>query len=128
MTLGTSEYIFRNGDRVRFFIWESQEAYIAGFPDGKGTQAVFHPYEYKLHVDTGEIEKLNPFGEIHFVAGLYGSGVVTHECLHSCFHWAEINSVKLPEEEESFCWELGMMVSAFWKWHYRLLEWQTGLS
>lgn len=55
-------------------------------------------------------------GHIHFHAGSFAMGTITHECTHAAIAWAKVARIDpmhingtgwASDQEESFCWVLG---------------------
>ena len=126
------DYNFKNGMTVNIVVWDDRQAFLLYSPhDILECYAFFHPAEYKAEqLPTGELKPIfqKEVGSIHLVKGDYGSGVITHECCHACVQWLQMSGYNIKDNDEDFCYEVGMMVSKFWKWHYELLEGRIGMS
>jgi hypothetical protein len=125
-------YKFENKMCVFIRVWENRQQFLDYSPRGEmECYAFFHPYEYKgEQFPDGTIKPIyqKEIGEIHLVKGDYGSGVITHECSHACIQWLQMAGLNIKDNDEDFCYELGMIVSKFWKWHYEVLESRIGMS
>jgi hypothetical protein len=125
-------YKFKNEMEVIVTVWNDRQLFLKNSPhDGLECYAFFHPAEYKAEqLPTGELKPIYQkyIGEIHLVKGDYGSGVITHECSHACIQWLQMSGLNLKDNDEDFCYELGMIVSKFWKWHFEVLESRIGMS
>src|SRR3972149_986377 len=103
-----TEYQFRDAHKVNIILWHTRDAFLAHAPGVESHyHAFFHPYIYNIYAETGKVLWQEHIGELHFVAGNYGSGLVSHECCHAVFHLAQMAQMDLREKDEEFCYELG---------------------
>jgi hypothetical protein len=128
----SKEYVFKNGCIVDILVWDTRQLFLDNSPhDGLECYAFFHPDPYKAEqLPDGTIKPIyqKEIGEIHLVKGEYGSGVITHECAHACIQWMEVSGYNFKDSDEDFYYELGMIVSKFWTWHYQILNETIGMS
>ena len=126
------KHVFQNEMEVDIVVWDDREAFLLYSPhDEMSCYAFFHPAEYKAEqLPNGKLKPIyqKEVGSIHLVKGDYGSGVITHECSHACIQWLQMSGYNIKDNDEDFCYEIGMMVSKFWQWHYILLENRIGMS
>jgi hypothetical protein len=128
----TTEYKFRNGCVVNIAVWDNRKLF-SKYAAGKKVPwyAFFHPNAYNAEqLSDGTLRPIwqQDIGTIHLVKGDYGSGVVAHECSHACIQWLQMSGYNINDNDEDFCYELGMLVMKFWKWHYEILESRIGMS